>query len=104
MYLVKANGGFTTKQFIEEKGEKTMKLTKFLTKLNEDAKEALSSKDPGIAIICHLKMNALVDIFEPEELFSLLGDDKKLFLETTLLILTLPMDRVENWLDESEEL
>lgn len=81
-----------------------MKLTKFLTDLNKEVKEASRSKNPGIAVICHLKMNALMDIFEPEELYSLLGDDKKLFLETSLLILTLPMEKLENWLDESEEL
>lgn len=81
-----------------------MKLTKFLTELNQEVKEARDSKNPGIALICHLKMNALTDIFEPEELYSLLGDDKRLFLETSLLILTLPMEKIDEWADESEEL
>lgn len=80
-----------------------MKLTKFLTKLNEEVREASRSKNLSLACNCYLKMNALMDIFEPEELYSLLGDDKGLFLETSLLILTLPMEKNDKWVEESED-
>lgn len=81
-----------------------MKLTNYLNKLAKNTDEALTKHNPALYLECHIRMSALMDIFEPEELCAMLGDDSETFAMLSLKMMITPLSEIKKWVGESEEL